>query len=282
MSVYESYSKIPNLISIEQAVKKFRSLIEGSITSAGESGKAAMIRSSRPIQNIHEAVKAELIKLGVDPSRIFPPLGETKPELEIAGFIKKKAQDICVTPKEVNPKEEKLKEGLLREASDYYGRDYTERIISINVRSQISSLAKNFDTLYERTIAEAQNLHVRCPRMCLGEVYMIAVPEFDSDAIKDKKVRFVEKSGTVEKYIKSFQAINGRMDTTREDYKYERTCLLIVDFSVKEPKIYSTDDELRRRGLLSDEADASISELAWSGFTSSLLATYASRFNEGS
>lgn len=27
----------------------------------------------------------------------------------------------------------------------------------------MSSLAKNFDTLYERTIAEAQNLHARCP-----------------------------------------------------------------------------------------------------------------------
>jgi len=64
-------------------------------------------------------------------------------------------------------------EGLLRETNDYYGKDYTEKIISINVRSQFSSLAKNFDTLYERTIAEAQNLHVRCSKMCLGEVYMM-------------------------------------------------------------------------------------------------------------
>lgn len=281
MSAYGNYSKTPDLITIEQAVKNFRSLIENSITTAGELGKAAMIRSSRPIQNIHEAVKADLIRHGINPSQIFPPLGTTKPELEIAGFIKKKAQDICVTPLGKSPKEEKLKEGLLREANDYYGKDYTERIISINVRSQISSLAKNFDTLYERAIAEAQNLHVRCQRMCLGEVYMIAVPEYDSNAIKRKKVKFIDRAGTVEKYIKSFQAINGRTDTSREEYKYETACLLIVDFSVKEPKIYSTDEELRVSGLLTINSDASIMELAWSRFTSSLLTTYSSRFKEG-
>lgn len=278
MSLYKSSSRTKDLISIEQAVHNFRSLIEGSIRAAGESGKAAMIRSSKPIQNIHEAVKADLIRHGVDPSRIFPPLGETKPELEIAGFIKKKAQDVCVTPKGGNPKEEKLKEGLMRETIDYYGKDYTERIISINIRSQISSLAKNFDTLYEREIAEAQNLHVRCPRMCLGEVYMIAVPEYDSDAIKTNKIRFLEKDGTVEKYIKSFQAINERLDTTRDEYKYERACLLIVNFNLEHPKIYSTDDELISDGLLSRNTEASISSLTWPGFTSSLLSVYNSRF----
>jgi hypothetical protein len=266
------------LISIEEAVRNFKALIEGSIRAGGESGKAAMIRSSKPIQNIHEAVKADIIRHGIDPARIFPPLGETKPELEIAGFIKKKAQDICVLPTRGRPAEEVLKEGLLRETTDYYGKDYTERIISINVRSQISSLAKNFDTLYERAIAEAQNLHVRCPRMCLGEVYMIAVPEYDSDSIKNKKVKFLQRDGTVEKYIKSFQAINGREDTTREEYRYERACLLIVDFSVDPPHIYSSDAELRADGLLSSESDATISGLTWVGFTESLLATYRSRF----
>jgi hypothetical protein len=278
MSVYGTSSQTPDLISIEQAVNNFKSLIEGSIRSAGESGKAAMIRSSKPIQNIHEAVKTDLIRHGVDPSRIFPPLGETKPELEIVGFIKKKAQDVCVTPEKERPVKERLIEGLLREKTDYYGKEYTERIISINIRSQISSLAKNFDTLYERAIAEAQNLHVRCPRMCLGEVYMIAVPEYDSNAIKKNEVKFLKRDGTVEKYIKSFQAINGREDTTREEYKYERACLLIVDFTVDSPHIYSTDAELREDGMLSLETDSTISGLTWLSFTSSLLEMYESRF----
>ena len=45
-----------------------------------------------------------------------------------------------------------MTEGILREATDYYGKDYTERTISVNIRSQMSSLAKNFDTLYEELL----------------------------------------------------------------------------------------------------------------------------------
>ena len=278
MSPYGSSSRTGGLISVEGAIANFKALIEKSIREGGERGKAAMIRSSKPIQNIHEAVKSDLIKHGIDPNRISPPLGATKPELEIAGFIKRKAQDICVVPFGKSPAKEVLKEGLLRETMDYYGRDYTERILSINVRSQVSSLAKNFDTLYERTIAEAQNLHVRCPKMCLGEVYMIAVPEYDSDAIGERRVNFLQREGTVEKYIRSFQAINGREDVSREEYKYERACLLIVDLSTNPPHLYSSDADLRTAGLLSSESDVTISGLTWEGFTASLLEAYRLRF----
>ncbi len=155
---------------------------------------------------------------------------------------------------------------------------YTERTISINIRSQISSLAKNFDTLYERTIAEAQNLHVRCPKMVLGEVYMIAVPEYDSDAMKNKTVKLVDKVGTVGKYIKSFEAINNRNSVEKEEYKYERVCLLIVDFSQNPVKIYHHDKELIDAGLLSSESSASIENLNWESFTPSILKTYETRF----
>jgi hypothetical protein len=210
---------ILNLISIQQAVNNFKHLIESSIVEGGVSAKEAMIRSSKPINNIHEAVKAELIRNGIAKHRIYPPLGVTTPELKFAGFIKQKYQDVCVKPEGYVPENEVLSEGILREATDYYGKEFTERTISINIRSQMSSLAKNFDTLYERTIAEAQNLHVRCPKMVLGEVYMIPVKEYDAAAMKNKKVKFIDKIGAVEKYIKSFQAINGRSDYTREEYK---------------------------------------------------------------
>jgi hypothetical protein len=170
---------MPNLISIQEAVNNFKALIEGSIQQGGIGAKEAMIRSSRPINNIHEAVKSALINSGIQPQRIFPPLGASSPEMKLAGFLKHKHQDVCVAPHGHNPENEIMQEGLLQEAADYYGKAYTERVISINVRSQMSSLAKNFDTLYERTIAEAQNLHVRCPKMVLGEVYMIAVKEYN-------------------------------------------------------------------------------------------------------
>lgn len=268
------------LLSIQEAVDNFKKLIEDSILQGGIEAKEAMIRSSRPINNIHEAVKSSLIKAGIDRHRIYPPLGASSPEMKLAGFLKHKHQDVCVAPKGHKPENEIMQEGLLQEAADYYGKVYTERVLAINVRSQMSSLAKNFDTLYERTIAEAQNLHVRCQRMVLGEVYMIAVKEYNPIAMKSKKIEFIDKVGAVQKYIKSFQAINGRADFTKEDYKYEKVCLLIVDFGQTPAKIYSTNEELIADGLMSADSQANIVELNWESFTPSILATYQARFGE--
>jgi hypothetical protein len=270
-----------NLISIQEAADNFKLLIENSIKEGGVTAKEAMIRSSKPINNIHEAVKSDLIRNGIAPHRIHPPLGATSPELKLAGFIKQKHQDVCVEPEGYIPETETLSEGILREATDYYGKAFTERTISINIRSQMSSLAKNFDTLYERTIAEAQNLHVRCPKMVLGEVYMIPVKEYDAAAMKNNEVKFIDRIGAVEKYIKSFQAINGRLDYNREDYKYERVCLLLVDFEKTPVKIYGHNQELYDDGLLSSSSDAVIDELCWDTFTKSILNTHSLRFNKG-
>lgn len=267
-----------NLITIQQAVDGFKELIETSIIEGGIKAKEAMIRSSRPINFIHEAVKADFIRKGISPDRIHPPLGASKPELKLAGFIKQKHQDVCVSPEGYIPDSEIMTEGILREATDYYGKDYTERTISVNIRSQMSSLAKNFDTLYERTIAEAQNLHVRCPKMVLGEVYMIPVKEYDAAVMDNNVVQFIDKVGAVEKYIKSFQAINGRLDYTREDYKYERVCLLLVDFEQSPAKIYSTTQDLINDGLLDESSTASIDELSWETFTDNILTNYETRF----
>lgn len=267
-----------NLISIQEAVDNFKNLIECAILEGGITRKEAMIRSSRPINNIHEAVKSALINSGIQKHRIFPPLGATSPEMKLAGFLKHKHQDVCVAPDGHTPANEIMQEGLLQEAADFYGKAYTERVLAINIRSQISSLAKNFDTLYERTIAEAQNLHVRCPKMVLGEVYMIAVKEYDSDAMKQNKIAFLNRVGAVHKYIKSFQAINGRLDFTKEDYKYEKVCLLIVDFSQSPAKIYNTNEELIADGLMPPDVQANMAELNWENFTPHILATYQARF----
>ncbi len=269
-----------NLISIQEAVNNFQSLIEGAILQGGIEAKEAIIRSSRPINNIHEAVKSSLIASGIYKQRIFPPLNASSPEMKLAGFLKHKHQDVCVSPDGYTPVNEIMQEGLLQEATDYYGKAYTERVMSINIRSQMSSLAKNFDTLYERTIAEAQNLHVRCPKMVLGEVYMLAVKEYNPIAMKNKQVAFIDKMGAVEKYIRSFQAINGRIDFTKEDYKYERVCLLIVDFGKSPAKIYNTNEELIADGLMPANSKANIEELNWESFMPSLLATYQTRFND--
>jgi len=269
-----------NSISIQKAVNNFKTLIEDSIKKGGEEAKQAMIRSSRPILNLHEAVKSELIKAGVAKDFIFPPLNSRTPELKLAGSRKQKNQDVCVVPNHKKA-EQILEEGLLQDVVDEFGEKFTERTISINVRSQISSIQKNFDTLYERTTSEAINLHDRCPNMCMGEVYMIAVPEYDDKAIKESKVVFKKISQVlVLKYIKSFQAINNRKGIEKNFYKYEKVCLLIVDFSRSPAKIYNTNAELIKDGLIPEDCTVDISELSWSKFVPELLQTYNERFGK--
>ena len=269
-----------NSISIQKAVNNFKTLIEDSIKKGGEEAKQAMIRSSRPILNLHEAVKSELIKARVSKDFIFPPLNSRTPELKLAGSRKQKNQDVCVVPNHKKA-EQILEEGLLQDVVDEFGEKFTERTISINVRSQISSIQKNFDTLYERTTSEAINLHDRCPNMCMGEVYMIAVPEYDDKAIRESKVVFKKISQSlVLKYIKSFQAINNRKGIEKNFYKYEKVCLLIVDFSRSPAKIYNTNAELIKDGLIPEDCTVDISELSWSKFVPELLQTYNERFGK--
>ena len=267
------------MITIEQALLNFRELINSSILSGGNKAKTAMIRSSRPILNIHEAVKSSLVEHGVSPDNIFPPLNARTPELKFAGALKQKDQDICVVPNDIEKTEEILQTGLLKDTIDKYGEEFTKHSLVINVRSQISSIQKNFDTLYERTISEAQNLHDRCPQICLGEVYMIAIPEYDDKFFTEKQISYKPISEkVVEKYIKSFSAINNRNETEKDFYKYERICLLIVDFSSDVPKLYNSNEELIADGLLPEDTEVSIGNLTFDYFVSSLLSIYETRF----
>jgi hypothetical protein len=259
--------------------------IETAIISGGTTAKNNLIRSQQPIKLLHEVVKTELIRQGVNERYINPPLGESAGELKLAGFVKYKDQDICIVPNNVDRTPEILTtEGILYGKEDIFGKDFTEKTLSINVRSQLSSSAKNFDTLYERTFAEALNLHLRCPQMVLGELYMIAVKEYDSNYANNNQVVYREISSIqshIQKYLLSFNAVNKRMDTSSNHNKYERVCLLIVDFSRDIPKIYNTDKELRAEGLLSEDSIASIEDLNFPNFISDLLQIYTDRFGAG-
>ena len=145
----------------------------------------------------------------------------------------------------------------------------------------MSSIAKNFDTLYERTFAEALNLHLRCQKMVLGEFYMIPVKEYDDTEAKFNRITFKNNKNIqkhIEKYLYSFSAVNNRRVLQGEEYKYERVCLLIVDFSKKIPVIYNTDDELKAAGLLPETSGASINEMNFPSFAPTLMTLYEERF----
>jgi len=273
------------LINLQRAVNEIKESIEKAIKTAGTNGKNNLIRSQKPIKLLHEVVKSELIRNNVNQSLLSPKLFESKGELGLAGFFKKKNQDVSVVSNSLVKEEELLNfQGILYGTKDSYGLNYTQQTLTINVRSQLSSSAKNFDTLYERTFAEALNLHLRCPKMVLGEFYMISVNEIcstsaNNNAVLYKKPKNVSKH--IEKYLLSFGAVNGRNSVTGDYYKYERVCLLIVDFSKAIPKIYNTDEELIADNLLPKDTIASIEKLSFPNFITDLLETYSERFGTG-
>lgn len=274
-----------NLITLQNALNEIKKSIEAAIKRNGTEGKNNLIRSQKPIKLLHEVVKSEFLNSKVNPDLLKPSATQSHGELSLAGFFKKKAQDICVVPNNIKAKKEILSfQGILYGQEDKYGLDFTEKTLSVNVRSQLSSSAKNFDTLYERTFAEALNLHLRCPKMVLGEFYMIAVNEYDSVAANKKEIKYKNIKGVakhIEKYLLSFAAVNNRQTVTGDDFKYERVCLLIVDFSKKIPKVYNTDAELKEDNLLPENSIATIKNLSFPSFSADLLKIYSTRFGTG-
>lgn len=258
-------------MDIKEVLKRIKVEFERAITTAvfngklydnGNSAKQALIRSQRLINYIHESIKVELIKCGVNPDKIFPRLNSTKPEIKIQGFLKAKKQDICIVPAP----------GILENESEI------EKVLIVNARSQLSSLQKNIDTLHERTFAEALNLHLKYPRQCLGEVYLIPTHEYDDKAMIDNQVEF-RKLSRIEHYIQMFQALNKRIHHGVDEYKYERVCLLIADFRQEPPKLYSDIQDLINDGLISRYTEATLEYLTIENFASDLLDTYSKRFN---
>jgi len=272
------------LITVQEAVNQIKTMIEDAIRIGGEAAKNNLIRTQAPINLLHNVVKAEFIRNGVNPMLIKPQYGASSPELDLAGYFKRKNQDVCVTPNDIRPTTETLSfDGILNGTSDPYGSAYTEKILSVNVRSQLSSVAKNFDTLYERTFAEALNLHLRCPNMVLGEFYMIPVYEYDDSAARQNRVAFKPNtniSSHIEKYALSFNAVNNRPSVVGNEFRYERVCLLIVDFNHATPIIYNTNNDLIAAGLLPFTSIATIDNMNFPTFVSSLLSTYETRFGQ--
>ena len=118
--------------------------------------------------------------------------------------------------------------------------------------------------------------------MVLGEFYMIAVNEFCTTNAKNKIVCFTQTNNIekhIEKYLLAFEAINNRTSITDDFHKYEKVCLLIVDFDTM--KVYNTDAELKSDGLLPQNSVASIQNLTFDRFFPDLLNTYATRFGIG-
>lgn len=265
---------------MEQAIST--ACFEGQCYANGLDAKTALIRSQKLINLLHETIKSTLVQAGIAPHRIFPPLRQQSPEMKIAGFLKQKDQDVCVVPQGIFPQRRLIDWGPLRfepNSHDEYGQEYSERTLVINIRSQLSSVAKNTDTLFERTFAESVNLHKIYPRMVLGEAYLIPVYEYADDAQKENRVEFKTRHINIGKYISFFSALNMR-DTGEDDIsKYEKAALIVVDFSRPIPKVYNWTSELIADGLVAPGFPLELHDLSFETFIPSLLEKYTERFS---
>jgi hypothetical protein len=247
----------------------------------GLQARSALIRSSKLILRIHELVKislnAELSSRMLKDYEIHPPIDCPSPEKHVWGLLKKKQQEVVVLFK--NPNKEVIDEGPLKGDYDLLGRETTKTSIVIGVRSQLSSIDKNFDTLMERAFAETMNLRLRHPKLIMGEVYMLPVKEYDEQAMKLNKVAFKNKFTDVEKFISIFNGFTGRQDPSniKEIYKYEKSSLILVDFSQSPVKIYKTLDELKEDGIVSMDFNGNYNSLNPQNFSTGIVQKYLDR-----
>jgi hypothetical protein len=277
-----------NLSSLTAAVSVIRDDIKIAVETAryqgtkyenGLEAKMALIRSATLIQRLHQVAKSALssqLKKAQISHKIFPPIGENSPELNVWGLLKKKKQDIVAICNDYPIVEERITVGPLSGEVDELGKNCTENAIVIGVRSQLSSISKNFDTLMERAFAETLNLRMRHPNLVMGEVYMIAAREYDDQAMKQNRLLFKQRPTDVSKFIKIFNGMSHRTSQTdpTQLYRYDRSVLLIVDLSTNPIKIYTKKNELIADGLLPDNFEEDYSKLSPIGFANDIVERY--------
>lgn len=267
-------------------LQKFKKCLEHAILQEGEKGFSNIIRSQKPINYIHEMIKQDLVKNGIVKENIFPPLGSSKPEIKLAGFFKQKDQDICVIPNNNNNNNMDKNKILINwgplnfeNKEDIYGFEFSQKCLVINIRSQMRSIAKNTDTLFERTFAESLNLHMRYPKIVLGEFYLIPVREYSLKYSKRKQIGFEDKLTNIEKYISFFSAISGRDSSNTDLWKYEKCCLMIVNLDSQKPFFYNNSYELKHDKIVSEYFALEYADIGFDLFVSDLLKIYRNRFS---
>lgn len=59
--------------TLQESINEIKRSLEGAIIENGEAGKLSLIRSQKPIKQIHEAVKSSLVWNGIAAAQIHPP-----------------------------------------------------------------------------------------------------------------------------------------------------------------------------------------------------------------
>jgi hypothetical protein len=113
----------------------------------------------------------------------------------------------------------------------------------------------------------------------MGEVYLLAVKDYDEQKMKKNMVGWKPGFTNVERFISIFNAISHRNnhDNIRDSFKYERSVLLLVDFSKNPAKIYFTLEELKADGVVSKDFSGKYEALSPHHFARDILDSYFER-----
>ena len=123
------------------------------------------------------------------------------------------------------------------------------------------------------------NLRLRHPHLVMGEVYMLAIKDYDEQLMKRNVVGWKDSYNEIEKFISIFSWMNAREDhkVVTDYYKYERCVLLPVDFSTDPPKVYISIEDLQQDGVVDANFTQNFSLLSPIGFSRDLVSAYLRR-----
>jgi len=244
--------------------------------------KIALIRSSQLIQRIHQWTKIVLFnefkKRGIH-NIVYPPIDHSSPEITISGLLKSKKQDVVLFNSNYPPSTNVINGDIALDSINGISKVSISKSVVVGVRSQLSSIDKNFDTLMERAFAETLNLRLLHPELVMGEVYMILAKEYDNVAMKEGRIEFKDKYTKVAKFINLFNSISHRNNSSdiKQYYKYERSVLLIVDNSCSPIRLFKTLDELKEVGAVPNNFEGDYSKLSPVNFAKDLVDSYMLR-----
>ena len=174
------------------------------------------IKSQAFIRKLHDYCIYELKRQGLKTEISKRGIGKThknkitiKDELMVYGSHKPKNVDVGIVHDEAGP------------------------LISISIRSQMSSIMKNFPNYYEGHIGDCISTHDKYPALVYGLIYLLPKKIFR----KDKEGNTRKENYKLQDIENKFEKIANRKDEYDVKHKYEHIALLIVDFEKNPPEI---------------------------------------------
>ena len=238
--------------TLDAVLRTIKADHDTAITTSGQAGLHSLTRSAKPIKRLHAYLKDELIAAGV-PTRCIDL------ERAIPTLFGQKNQDVVAIPRGKN-------------------HPAGQSTLSIGVKSHLYGMTKNVDNCFSSIRAELLSLHEMHHDIVAGQVHMVALNQWDSDAAKQSRVAMRQLSKeAVASIIHRYALISGRKPGGSDGFS-ERVALLLVDFSHAAPVVYTDVAQLEADGFLAANSGLSLDHLTLDGFAQDLVEEHRARF----